>query len=147
MLLFSNSPVLCSVIMLEHSAMYLNVTPPYEDDNTFLPDFYTRWVHLPPLPPFSSSSRRRAFGVASCALVAFGEFSTRRLGPVPGDVGPASACTSSLLLPDENGFQRNSTCGSPLPHSQLRLSVPYLRRRKITAALRCFCSYATFVYL
>ncbi|CAH0558274.1 unnamed protein product [Brassicogethes aeneus] len=28
--------------MLEHSAMYLNVTPPYEDDAAFLPDFYTR---------------------------------------------------------------------------------------------------------
>ncbi|CAG9768697.1 unnamed protein product [Ceutorhynchus assimilis] len=28
--------------MLEHSAMYLNVTPPYEDDSSFFPDFYTR---------------------------------------------------------------------------------------------------------
>lgn len=28
-------------IMLEHSAMYLNVTPPYEDDTSFFPDFYT----------------------------------------------------------------------------------------------------------
>lgn len=31
--------------MLEHSAMYLNVTPPYEEDTSFFPDFYTtRWV-------------------------------------------------------------------------------------------------------
>ncbi|XP_060517489.1 nuclear receptor coactivator 2-like isoform X3 [Cylas formicarius] len=28
--------------MLEHSAMYLNVTPPYEDEASFFPDFYTR---------------------------------------------------------------------------------------------------------
>ncbi|KAL1513434.1 hypothetical protein ABEB36_002845 [Hypothenemus hampei] len=28
--------------MLEHSAMYLNVTPPYEEDASFFPDFYTR---------------------------------------------------------------------------------------------------------
>ncbi|KAG5896380.1 hypothetical protein JTB14_009587 [Gonioctena quinquepunctata] len=27
--------------MLEHSAMYLNVTPPYEDDTSFFPDFYS----------------------------------------------------------------------------------------------------------
>nr|AYI50060.1 steroid receptor co-activator [Monochamus saltuarius] len=27
--------------MLEHSAMYLNVTPPYEEDASFFPDFYT----------------------------------------------------------------------------------------------------------
>ncbi|CAH1280585.1 unnamed protein product [Diabrotica balteata] len=27
--------------MLEHSAMYLNVTPPYEEDTSFFPDFYT----------------------------------------------------------------------------------------------------------
>ncbi|XP_008193624.1 nuclear receptor coactivator 2 isoform X3 [Tribolium castaneum] len=28
--------------MLEHSAMYLNVPPQYEDDTSFFPDFYTR---------------------------------------------------------------------------------------------------------
>ncbi|CAH1183759.1 unnamed protein product [Phaedon cochleariae] len=27
--------------MLEHSAMYLNVTPPYEEDTSFFPDFYS----------------------------------------------------------------------------------------------------------
>lgn len=33
-------------MMLEHSAMYLNVTPPYEDETSFFPDFYTaRWVY------------------------------------------------------------------------------------------------------
>lgn len=31
--------------MLEHSAMYLNVPPQYEDDTSFFPDFYTRWVY------------------------------------------------------------------------------------------------------